>query len=163
MRGASRVIGLLMVLLVPASLARAQAEAEALLARHAQLAPALDRNAFGRPIQVASVQEGDTLRGEVHAVLAHPFGRVRATLRPPGRWCDILVLPFNTLGCREAAGPSPGGGPVLELRVGRRPDQPPREAFPLRLAMRTVADRADYLEARLEQGRAAISRWAGKA
>ncbi len=120
--------------------------ADALHARHAALAIDLQDNAFGRPIQVTSTQAGSRLAGEVHAVLAHPFGRVRATLRQPGRWCELLVLPFNTLACREVAGAT---GPVLHLRVGRRPDQPLEQAFALALAFQPVADTADYFELRL--------------
>lgn len=137
-------LGLAMVLTATSV---AGAGADVLHARHAQLAASLRDNAFGRPIHVTSTQAGSTLAGEVHAVLAHPFGRVRATLRQPGRWCDLLVLPFNTLACREAGD---AARPVLRLRVGRRPDQPLEQAFALGLALRPVADAADYFEVRLE-------------
>ncbi|MFD0669131.1 hypothetical protein ACT80S_15530 [Ramlibacter sp. MAHUQ-53] len=143
--------------------ALAQAQAQALRERHAQLLPALRRNEFGRPIHVASQAQGEELRGEVHAELEHPFAAVREALRPPGRWCEVLVLPFNTLDCEEvpqdreggaaARGDPAGAGPVLALRVGRRPDQPPQQAFALRLSVRTVAEAPDYLEVRLEADR----------
>ncbi len=123
------------------------ADAQALRQRHAQLAEALRANAYQRPLHIDSTQSGDRLRGEIHAVVAHPFGQVRDALSVPAHWCDILILPFNTKHCRAAGS---AGAPQLLLRIGRKYDQPPDKAFKLAFDFRAQAASAGYFETRLE-------------
>lgn len=123
------------------------AGADALRTRHAQLAPALRDNAYQRPLHIESTQSGELLRGEIHAVLAHPFTRVRDALSVPAHWCDILILPFNTKHCRAAGSAE---DPQLLVRIGRKYNQPVEKAFKLAFAFRPQAASADYFETRLE-------------
>jgi hypothetical protein len=44
-------------------------------------------------------------------------------------WCDVLILPFNTKFCRASQGA--GGPPLLAMRIGRKFDQPLKDAYPL--------------------------------
>jgi len=122
-------------------------EADALLTRHAQLAQSLRANPYQRPLHIESAQSGDRLRGEIHAVLAHPFPQVRDALSVPSHWCDILILPFNTKHCRVAGSDSE---PQLLVRIGRKYDQPVEKAFRLAFAFRPQAAAANYFETRLE-------------
>ena len=140
-----------LALLLQACLAQAQplSGAEALGARHAQLHDLLQSNPYQRPLHIESAQAGDRLRGEIHAVLEHPFGRVRDALSVPAHWCDILILPFNTKHCRAAGS---ADAPQLLLRVGRKSDQPADKAFRLAFAWRPQAAAATYFETRLEAG-----------
>lgn len=120
-----------------------------LRSRYSELREQLRDNNFHRPLYIVSSQDGDTLRGDIYAVLDHPFGEVGGALKEPADWCDILILPFNTKYCRAAPGES---GASLSVRIGRRSDQPVQEAFRLEFALRPVAAAADYFESRLDAG-----------
>ncbi|HSW17111.1 MAG TPA: hypothetical protein VLJ86_07790, partial [Ramlibacter sp.] len=121
-------------------------DAASLRARHAALQEALQHNAFDRPLHIESTETGDTLRGQVHAVLEHPFTKVRDALREPPRWCDILILPFNTKYCHAV---KTAEGPALLMRIGRKADQPVESAYRLSFAFQSVAADANYFESRL--------------
>jgi hypothetical protein len=121
--------------------------AEALKARYTEYAPQLANNDFQRAMHISSVAEGNSLSGEIHAVLDHPFTRMSSSLREPAAWCDVLILPFNTKFCRATA--AAGGQPMLAMRIGRKFDQPLKDAYPLDFRWQRVAATSDYFETRL--------------
>ncbi len=137
--GAAVAIGL-------ASLHALADDAASLRARHSELRDQLRNNSFQRPMVIDSAQAGDNLKGDVYAVLDHPFGTVSGELKKPENWCDILILPFNTKYCHAING---GGGPNLMVRIGRKFDQPVQDAYKLQFAYRGVAATPDYFESRL--------------
>ena len=98
-------------------------------------------------MHIDSAQTGDTLRGDVYAVLEHPFSEFSAALKEPDDWCEILILPFNTKYCHAAQGN--GGGAMLQVRIGRKADQPVDQAYRIDFALRQVAAAPDYFESRL--------------
>jgi len=120
--------------------------AEALKARYSQFTEQLARNDFQRAMHIDSSETGNTLRGEIHAVLEHPFARVSGALSQPAPWCDVLILPFNTKYCRAATA---NGAPVLQMRIGRKYDQPLKDAFALDFRWDRVAVTPEYFETRL--------------
>ncbi|MES2484155.1 MAG: hypothetical protein V4609_19370 [Pseudomonadota bacterium] len=122
-------------------------DAASLRARYGEVRNALRDNGLRHPLTIESVESGDTLRGKVSAVLEHPYETVRVALRDPANWCDLMVLPFNNKYCRVTQG---AGGPVLAMRIGRRHDQPPEQAFALDFAFRKVSDAPDYFESQLQ-------------
>ena len=124
----------------------AAADAGQLLARHEQLRERLSDSPFGRGLHIDSAEQPDQLQGEVFAVLDHSFATVSDALKEPARWCDILILPFNTKYCHAVEG---NGGPALQVRIGRKYDQPVEQAYRLEFALRNVAARPDYFETRL--------------
>lgn len=124
----------------------AAADAGQLLARHEQLREQLRNSPFGRGLHIDSAEQPDHLQGEVFAVLDHSFATVSEALKEPARWCDILILPFNTKYCHAVEG---NGGPALQVRIGRKYDQPVEQAFRLEFALRKVAASNDYFETRL--------------
>src|SRR6478672_4354461 len=75
------------------------ADANELRAMHAQLREQLRNNSYNRPLYIESAESGDTLKGDVYAVLDQPFATVSEALKNPNDWCDILILPFNTKYC----------------------------------------------------------------
>jgi hypothetical protein len=117
--------------------------AEPLRARFAALAPSLAANAFGRPIHLESREGDSTLRGEVFAVVNHPFERVRDTLQRPQSWCEVMLLPFNTKGCSSEP-------QALHLLVGRKKDTAPADAFRVDFRYAVKARDADYLDVALD-------------
>lgn len=124
---------------------QAHADAGELRARHAELQPQLQGNNFGRPMVIESAETDSSLRGDVYAVLDHPFEKVRTALQDPGSWCDIMLLPFNTRACRAS-------GNTLAVRIGRKPDQPVEQAHALQFGFRNVTASADYLQTGLSAG-----------
>lgn len=123
----------------------AHADAAALRARHAELKQQLSQNPYGRALHIDSAESGDSLQGDIYAVLDHPFERVRQALRDPEAWCDIMLLPFNTRACEAT-------GNQLAVRIGRKPDQPVEQAYPITFGFQPGATDAQFLEARLGAG-----------
>lgn len=125
-------------------------DAAALRARHAELAPRLAASPFGRPLWLESDVTDHRPRGEVLAVLDHPFARLRSTLREPGHWCDVLILPFNVKRCEVTGTPQ---APVVRVAAARRADQPAGEAFPIEFRFELAAARDDHLAVRMSAER----------
>ncbi|MCA0211828.1 MAG: hypothetical protein LCH79_01460 [Proteobacteria bacterium] len=139
-----------MAMAVSAPALAAPPAAQALQARYAEYAPQLADNDFQRAMHIESAAAGNSLSGEIHAVLDHPFKRLSSALREPTSWCDVLILPFNTKFCRATTGGGAAGGqPVLAMRIGRKFDQPLKDAYPLDLRWQRVAATPEYFETRL--------------
>jgi hypothetical protein len=122
-----------------ASCAAADGAAAALRAKYESLRPALERSVFDRPVQLESREAADRLDGDVHAVVAYPFGRVRTALDGGQRWCDILLLHLNVKACRPAS-----QGSLLRVYIGKKFDEPASQAHKIEFAYRTEADAPDY-------------------
>lgn len=118
---------------------------ERLKSRHAELRGALERNAFGRPVHLASREGPQVLNGDIHAEVAHAFTQVSESLHRATDWCDILILPFNTKLCTA----SPAGN-ALSVYVGRKNNVEPKDAHRLDFAYRVVERTDDYLRLELK-------------
>src|SRR6478609_1711690 len=116
------------------------ADADALRAKHSELREQLRNNSFQRAMHIDSSEVGDTLKGDVYAVLEYPFGVVGDALKNPSDWCDILILPFNTKYCHAV---DSNGAAALLVRIGRKYDQPVEKSFRLDFALRPVAAKSD--------------------
>lgn len=121
-------------------------DAAALRAKYGELRKELQHNNFHRPLHIVSSQSGNTLRGDVYAVLEHPFDDLSTALKDPSDWCDILILPFNTKYCHAVDG---DGGATLQVRIGRKYDQPVQDAYRVDFALRQVAASPEYFQSRL--------------
>ena len=127
---------------------QAFADAGSERARYAELQAELkSSNAFNRALHIDSVESGDVLKGDVFALLDHPFSMVSTSLKEPAQWCDILILPFNTKYCHAV---DAGGSPALLVRIGRKFDQPVQNAYRIQFGYRNVAQSAEYFEIRLD-------------
>jgi len=125
----------------------AHAGAAALLSRYAALRPLLADNPFRGPLYLVSAQTPNSLTGDVHAVVEHPFADVSAALSKPEPWCDVMILHQNVKYCRRS---NDGGLPVVELRIGKKYDQPLAAASKVSFAFRTVSATRDYLAVELQ-------------
>lgn len=112
-------------------------------ADYERLKPAFERNAFGRPLQLASRDDGARLQGEVHALLDHLAATVREALDSPRAWCDVLTLPFNVKGCEAK------GRDGLTLYVGRTWDTPIADAVRLEFRFQAASRPDGSLEVKL--------------
>lgn len=116
--------------------------AAGLRARHAELAWQLAHSPFGRALVLQSHEASRRLQGDVYAVLDHPFTAVAAALVEPGHWCEILILHLNTKQCVHK---DEGSSKRIEVRVGRKQEQPAQTASLLDFAWLTPSARPDYL------------------
>jgi hypothetical protein len=143
---AARLLRLGMVCLLGFAALDTMADAGALRAKYGELHDQLRNNNFQRSLYIDSSEAGDALKGDIYAVLDHPFSVVGNALKAPSDWCDILILPFNTKYCHAV---DSNGGAALHVRIGRKYDQPVEKAYRLDFALRPVAAAPDYFESRL--------------
>lgn len=138
-------------LLFAAAASAAWADAAELRAKYEEVQSSLQSNPYRRAMHIDSSEADKALRGDVYAVLDHPFSKVSQSLREPGQWCDVLILPFNTKYCNAAA-----SGDRLAVRIGRKFDQPVEQAYKLDFAYKLVAASNDYFETRLNAAQGPI-------
>ena len=122
-------------------------DAASLRAKYGDLRDELRSNSFHQPIYIDSAQAGDNIRGDVYAVLQHSFAEFNNSMKDPSDWCAIMILPFNTKYCHAIEGKS---GSVLQVRIGRKFDQPVQDAYRLDFSLRPVAASGDFFESRLD-------------
>lgn len=156
MTSSHRIIAVCAALAVPAAWAvpapgpnAASAETTGgagLKARYADLRAQLDRSAFGRPIVLQSSESGKAQQGEVYAVVDYPFSVVEQGLGASQSWCDVMILPYNTKHCHAEGS---GRSATLTLRIGRKADQAPENAQPIKFAYEVESTSADYLRVAL--------------
>jgi hypothetical protein len=124
----------------------AMADAGELRAKYSQLREQLRSNPYHRPIFIDSAEAGAKLKGDVYAVLDHPYASVERTLQNPNDWCAIMILPFNTKYCHPV---KVGGGTRLAMRIGRKADQPVDEAYHLDLDLHPGVATPEFFESQL--------------
>jgi len=122
------------------------ADAASLRAKHDALRTELANNPYQRAMYIDSSESDKQLRGEVFAVLDHPYSKVSQSMKDPAAWCDIMLLPFNTKYCRAFDGAEEDR---LAVRIGRKYDQPVEQAYKLDFAYRNVSATPEYFESRL--------------
>ena len=115
----------------------------ALKQKYEQVKPQLEKSAFGRPLHIESGDANGKMKGDVHAVLDHPFKRVSDGLSGAKQWCEVLVLPFNVQKCES------DGGKALKLYIGRKPTSPIEEATRIDFNYAVAARSADHLLVKL--------------
>ncbi len=120
--------------------------AAALRERYAALQEPLRNNPFGRALHLDSVQNSGDLRGDIHAVVEHPFAALGTSLSKAETWCDILILHLNVKQCSVAPG---AGGTTVIVNIGRKFDQAIEETYRVEFAFRQVAATPEYLHASL--------------
>jgi hypothetical protein len=130
--------GLVALLLVASASAQAQ-DAAALRERHAQLKGRLANNAFGRALHVESAASAGKHKGEVYAVVEHPFAAVAAALARPAHWCGILTLQVNAKQCHAA------NEETLTALITRKARDPVDSAYRVDFRFDRVAQSTDYL------------------
>src|SRR6185312_1749843 len=118
-------------------------DAASLHAHYLAIRPELADNPFERPVSIQSTETGDSLKGDVYAVVAHPYSVVGAALQGMDHWCDILMLHLNVKDCEPRGS---GADSRLILAVGRRSNQPVQDAYHLDFAYRLAASTPGYLE-----------------
>lgn len=118
-----------------------------LQARLEALGPQLRSNMFRSPLYLESTEDARDAQGDAYAVVAEPYDTLSAALGDPGHWCDILMLHLNTKSCHlEVDGPRPR----IEMKVGRKFDQPTADAERLAFSWHEASRTNDYLDLELD-------------
>jgi len=123
-------------------------QAGQLRAKHASVADSLKTNPYKRPMHIESAESSTALKGDVYALLPHPFAEVAAALTKPGAWCEIMIMPVNTKDCRVSQ--RSGGTTGVTMRIGRKFDQPIKDAYPIDFTFRVADDTPEYFAVRLD-------------
>lgn len=118
------------------------AQAVQLRAKYASLTDSLRSNPYRRPLHVESTESESNLKGDVYAVIPFRFAAVGATLTEAAPWCDIMILPVTTKGCRVT--PGTGGRSMLNLHIGLKSEQALEDAFPLDFTYRVAMNSPQY-------------------
>ena len=136
-----------LLLCVGAALVHARAmdvnAANSLRAKYAELRTRLSSNQFQKPLYLSSSESPDGLAGDVYALVDHPFATAAAALSGAAGWCEIMLLPFNTKYCRVSTGDQ---GSVLNVRIGRKHDQPVDQAYRMQFSHWVAAQTPEYLQ-----------------
>ena len=121
--------------------------AAALRSTYATLTGQLADNPFKRPVVMNSTESADTLKGDIYAVVDHPITQLSTALSGPAHWCDVLMLHLNTKYCylNRAA-----DGSTLEMRIGKKYDQPLDDAYRVDFAFHPGTASADYFNTQLD-------------
>jgi hypothetical protein len=114
-----------------------------LRAKYASLASQLRTNQFRKPLVLKSTESSNRLRGEVYAVVDHPFDAVSAGLNSPNHWCDLMLLHINTKYCHAEAGPS---GALLKINIGKKTPEELEDVPQLEFHYKPVAATSEYLD-----------------
>lgn len=122
--------GFLVLLCIEATCAHAAEGVDALRQRYEAASAALAKNDFGRPIVLESSDKDRRVRGEVLARLDQPLPALRAALEDPQRWCEIMLLTPSITQCVA----QPGSPAQLQVRLGRRFDQAPKDGVKAQFA-----------------------------
>ena len=117
-----------------------------LRAKHAELGNKLSHNQFRKPLYLDSSESPDGVKGNVYALIDHPFAAAAAALNSPEDWCEILILHINTKYCRASRGDQ---GSILNMIVGTKQDRPLNLANRLEFVYRVAAQTPNYLQVTL--------------
>lgn len=113
----------------------------ALLSQYKALNKSLADNQFKRPLVLNSTETPEQLKGEIYAVIKHPFATVSTALNNPANLCGALILHVNVKYCRAVNSES---GPVLNLNIGKKYNQELAETYPAAFNYREITKSADY-------------------
>ena len=122
------------------------ANASALLEKHAALEKQFSQTVFGRPLVLESFEETGSVTGNAYAVLDASFNTVSTTFKGPTHWCEVMILHINTKYCRATTEKSPA---ILRVNIGKKTPQELEDTFALEFAMRQVSASSRYLAVQL--------------
>lgn len=120
--------------------------AKALSTKYTELAKQLSNNQFKRALYLNSTESSNDLKGEIYAVVDHPFSTVNSALNNPAHWCDVLILHINIKYCQAS---SSKAGTTLNVNLGKKFDQPLEDTSRVEFKYREMVNSADYFAIQL--------------
>lgn len=151
MSGAGWRIGLLAAASIFANFgagaSSAAESATALQAQYTRLSAPLQKNPFGRPLVLYSVETAEGLQGDIYAVVAYPFAAVSTGLKSPSNWCQVMILHINTKYCHAIAQPA---GTLLRVYIGKKTPQTLADAARVDFVYQETAATPNYFATTLK-------------
>lgn len=117
-----------------------------LRATYATMQDRLADTPFQRPLELDSRQSAGQLRGDIHAVLDHPFATLSAAVGSADRWCEILMLHLNVKHCAVTGRHE---ARTLTTYLGTKRPQALGSAQRVSFSHRLDAQTSDYLQVTL--------------
>lgn len=130
----------------PAAMPGTNAAAASLRASYAALGEQLSHNQFARPLYLESDESPGEVKGDIYALIDHPFAAVNAALNGPAHWCDVLILHLNTKYCRAS---TDNAGTTLTVRIGNKKAQALDDAHRFEFVYRVASSAPDYFAVEL--------------
>jgi len=118
--------------------------------RYAALSEQLEQSSFQPGLYLESVESSRALRGDLYALVDYPFDTVRDAFTSPANWCEALLLHLNVKYCHADIR---GERTVLSVAIGKKIEQPLREAYWIEFTHNVVASEANYMEVDLDARR----------
>lgn len=103
----------------------------------------LEKNNFGFPLFLESIEQYDQVHVDVYGIFGFPFSNVVDVLKVPANWCDIVFLHPNVKACTYKELPDAW---QLTFYVGRKFYQRPEEARQVTYHYRNLEQRPGYLD-----------------
>ncbi|RQW89534.1 MAG: hypothetical protein EHM79_03040 [Geobacter sp.] len=103
----------------------------------------LEKNNFGLPIFVESIERDDRAHVDVYGIIEYPFSSVVKVLQVPASWCEIVSLTPNVKACTYQKRED---GWQLTFYFGRKVYQPPEDSRQVICHFRKVEQRQGYLD-----------------
>jgi hypothetical protein len=116
--------------------------ADAVHGFHAKLRDRLSGNQFQAPLYIDSTQTQDSLKGDVYAVIEHPFTEVKSALMGAEGWCDLLILHLNVKFCATAGKESQE---TISIVIGRKTERHLNDGYKLDFNFIAPAATENYL------------------
>lgn len=125
--------------------------AKTLSEKYKSLAKQLNNNQFNRPLYLNSEESSENLKGEIYAIVNHPFSKVNAALNNPEHWCDVLILHINIKFCQADSNKN---GTLLNVNLGKKYDQALADTSRVTFNYREIMQSSDYfsIELNAEKG-----------
>lgn len=120
--------------------------AKTLSTKYTELTKQLNNNQFNRPLYLNSEESSDNLKGEIYAVVNHPFDNVNTALNDPAHWCDVLILHINVKYCQAL---NHQNSAILNVNLGKKYDQPLDDTSRVKFNYREIISSSDYFAIQL--------------
>jgi hypothetical protein len=122
-------------------------DAVTLRGKHEILHDAFASSPFQRPLVVQSSDANDELKGEIYAIVDHPFRTtVQMLLQDKARLCEVMMLHQNVKRCR-AGGQAPAE--TLGLVIGRKAQHTPDQGYKMDFTFSVPTSSPDYVRVQM--------------
>lgn len=131
----------------------AWADAQTLKSGYAAAQQRLRDSPFHRPLYLESTESSGALKGEVYALVEHPYATVQQALAAPAHWCELLLLQPNIKQCRVEG---EGAAARLAVNLGRRFDQPIEKTYLAEFSFAAAQSTPEYFQVQLDAGKGPV-------
>ena len=140
-----RAVALALAIAAATATAAPSPDALALRGQHEILRDAFVSSPFQRPLVVQSSEADGGLKGEIYAIVDHPFKTAVQVLEDRSRWCEVLLLHQNVKRCRASG----ERAETVALVVGRKAQHTLEQGYRMDFKFHVAARAPDFLRVQL--------------